>query len=364
MKDVTCFINSLAGGGAEHQLIILANLLCERGFRVTFLTYNDSDDGQYTLNPKIAYKSIVTKGGRVRKLWEISKFLYKHQTDCFISYRAPVNSILLLPMLFRRNVKVIVGERNFTWGNPTLVERLNFALLYRRADYIVPNSISQMNYIVAKKPQFKDKTITIRNYTELDKYEPKESPNGEKMIFSIFCRYAEQKNYSNFAKAVCLLRDKGYKKCLFNWYGKIKNDEGNTNIHYIRFLDLIKELGLEEMIELHDLVIDVPEKMKKADVICLPSLYEGFSNSLSEAICCAKPVVASNVSDNALMVKDGVNGYLFNPMSVEEMSDALIKMYNTTVDTRKKMASASRVIAEELFNKDEFVRAYEKLIES
>ena len=150
MKRVTCFINSLAGGGAEHQLIILANLLVENGYDVSFVTYNESDDGQYQLDKRIRHISIQVKGGRLRKMLKVFSFLLKHETDCFISFRAPVNFILLWPMLFRRKVKVIVGERNLTIGKPSIFERINFSLLYKRATFIVPNSISQTNYILNK----------------------------------------------------------------------------------------------------------------------------------------------------------------------------------------------------------------------
>jgi len=38
MKRITCFTSNLTGGGAEHQLTILSNLLAEKGYDVTIVT--------------------------------------------------------------------------------------------------------------------------------------------------------------------------------------------------------------------------------------------------------------------------------------------------------------------------------------
>lgn len=363
MKSVTCFINSLAGGGAEHQLIILANLLVEKGYKVSFVTYNESDDGQYHLDSRIRHISIRVKGGRLRKMLKVFTFLLKHETDCFISFRAPVNFILLWPMLFRRNVKVIVGERNLTIGKPSLFECINFSLLYKRANFIVPNSVSQTDYILSKKPIFKNKLVTIQNYTEIDKYLPAPSPNGKTVIFGVFCRYAEQKNYKKLAKAVKILKDRGCRDFLFKWYGKAFYADGSVNPCYTDFKNIITTLDINEFIVLNDIVTDVSNTMGFVDAICLPSLYEGFSNSLSEAICSAKPVVASDVSDNKIMVKEGFNGFLFTPTDSLSMANAFQKMLELPIEKRKNMGNNSRTLAESLFDKAEFVNSYIRLIE-
>lgn len=363
-RAVTCFINSLAGGGAEHQLIILANFLAERGYDVTFLTYNTSDYGQYKLSSRVIHKNIKTHGGRIRKFFDVFRYLYNHQTECFISYRAPVNTILLLPMFFRRNVKCIVGERNLTVGRPSIYERFNFNLLYRRADYIVPNSESQTNYILTKKPAYKNKILTIRNYTEIDKYYPIESPEKRVKVVGVFCRYDPQKNYINLAKALKILKDDGFCDFVFKWFGKAFYSGEKVNEHYLNFQNAIKSFGIEKLIELHDITTDIPKEMKNIDVVCLPSLYEGFSNSLSEAICCGKPVIASNISDNSTMVKDGVNGFLFDPKSPDDIANAIRNILSLSVEERLEMSKASRIIAEKIFDKERFVNSYISLIEN
>ena len=52
MKRITCFTSNLTGGGAEHQLTILSNLLAEKGYDVTIVTYNNIPD-HYVLDKRI-----------------------------------------------------------------------------------------------------------------------------------------------------------------------------------------------------------------------------------------------------------------------------------------------------------------------
>jgi hypothetical protein len=44
MKRITCFTESLGGGGAEHQMVILAGMLAEKGYDVTIVTYASIPD--------------------------------------------------------------------------------------------------------------------------------------------------------------------------------------------------------------------------------------------------------------------------------------------------------------------------------
>lgn len=102
--------------------------------------------------------------------------------------------------------------------------------------------------------------------------------------------------------------------------------------------------------------------MPTFDAICLPSFFEGFSNTISEAICCGHPVICSDVSDNSLMVKEGENGLLFDPKNIESMSQAIISFYNLPYEKVIEMSANSRRIAEALFDKEKFVNSYVRII--
>ena len=54
----------------------------------------------------------------------------------------------------------------------------------------------------------------------------------------------------------------------------------------------------------------MPRLLAAADVAILPSLKEGFSNAVLEAMACGTPLVVSNVGGNAEIIDHGVNGFI------------------------------------------------------
>ena len=74
-------------------------------------------------------------------------------------------------------------------------------------------------------------------------------------------------------------------------------------------------------------------------------------------------MLVSDVSDNGMMVEDGVNGYLFNPYDVQDMADAIEKMLKLSSKEREEMGKRSRKKAEELFDKEQFIGSYIDIIE-
>lgn len=91
-------------------------------------------------------------------------------------------------------------------------------------------------------------------------------------------------------------------------------------------------------------------------------IYEGFSNSLAEAICCGKPVLAGDVSDNGLMVENGKNGFLFNPINVDDMAKMFCKMLSQSGSKLINMSQESRYKAVQIFDKRTYISKYLEII--
>lgn len=77
-----------------------------------------------------------------------------------------------------------------------------------------------------------------------------------------------------------------------------------------RLRALAGELGVADRVIFLGRRDDVPALLAAADVAVLPSLREGFSNAVLEALACGVPVLASDVGGNAEVLDPGVNGYL------------------------------------------------------
>ena len=72
----------------------------------------------------------------------------------------------------------------------------------------------------------------------------------------------------------------------------------------------------------------------------------------------------STVIVNATAAKSGENGYLFNPLDVNDIADVIIRFLSLDRNERLKMARRSREIAESLFDKQKFLKGYMDLINS
>ena len=364
MKKIICFIESLTGGGAEHQLVILAELLYKKGYDVTVVTMADIPD-HYKLNENIQRIKLGVGKSYIGKWIAVLWYFLRVKADCIISYRQKCNIRVLPALIFRPKMKVIVSERNLTYGKPHIFEVLLFNIFYYRANYIVPNSYSQRKHILSKRESWSSKTITIINYTDIESYPKQALPIYDNILrIAVFARLSYQKNLPRFLKMLSMLKTKTDKKFIVHWYGNQKGNIDGYNQDYIDAIKLIEEYNISDVVELIPAVKNTADYMSKYHVISLPSLFEGFSNSIGEAICSCRPVICGDVSDNGVMVQDKVNGFLFDPTSEEDMVNSFLRLLDTPIDELAKMGLNSRKRAEELFNADTFINNYINLIES
>ena len=88
---------------------------------------------------------------------------------------------------------------------------------------------------------------------------------------------------------------------------------------------LANDLGVRRLVDLVPAVPNPFSYMAAADVLALPSLWEGSSNVLLEAMACGTPVVAATSAGDARVVLDkGRFGLLVEPLDEEALASALL----------------------------------------
>jgi glycosyltransferase involved in cell wall biosynthesis len=102
---------------------------------------------------------------------------------------------------------------------------------------------------------------------------------------------------------------------------------------------------------------DVPEILRALDLFVLPSLAEGISNTILEAMATGLPVVATRVGGNPELVQEGRTGMLVPPADPVAMAGA-IRTYLLHPERLVLHGRAGRKRAEERFSLEAMVNGY------
>lgn len=107
---------------------------------------------------------------------------------------------------------------------------------------------------------------------------------------------------------------------------------------------------------------DVGEIMRGLDCFALPSLAEGISNTVLEAMATGLPIVATAVGGNGELIESGMTGTLVPPANSEALAHAMIAYAQDGAMARRHGKAAQRV-AEDKFSLNRMVSDYESLYE-
>ncbi len=102
---------------------------------------------------------------------------------------------------------------------------------------------------------------------------------------------------------------------------------------------------------------EVAEMLRGFDVFALPSLGEGISNTILEAMASGLPVVATRVGGNPELVEEGVTGALVPPGQPDVMAQALLK-YAAKRERIESHGRTARLRTEVRFSMQAMVEAY------
>lgn len=122
-------------------------------------------------------------------------------------------------------------------------------------------------------------------------------------------------------------------------------------------LDLLASAGLADLAWLPGERQDVPELMRGLHAFVLPSLGEGISNTVLEAMASGLPVVATAVGGSPELVRQGITGEVVPSADAEAMAGALQRLAGDPPRSQA-LGKAGRLDAEARFSLVAMVRAY------
>jgi glycosyltransferase involved in cell wall biosynthesis len=87
-----------------------------------------------------------------------------------------------------------------------------------------------------------------------------------------------------------------------------------------------RSLACQQQVHFPGAVNEMPKYLQSADIFVLPSLAEGLSNVLLEAMACGLPVIAADLPGNKELIRDIAQGILVRAGDSAGLSDAIISL--------------------------------------
>ena len=353
---IICLTRHLNMGGLERQLTGLAVELQTLGHDVQVVTYHSGDFFDGILKEQHITHRIIPKGYfTLVSIFRLLRYFKREQVDLVIAFGASAGRKACAVKLLWPHFKLIVSERN---ANPRhMLFDTYRMLIYRLADHIVCNSYRQADYLRTHFPALSGKISTIVNFVDADAFQPAaQSPENQAFTLVTTARICARKNVMGYIEAAHILHDQG-RECIVLWYGKSRDSR------YLRRCEkAIRKAGLQDRFFLLPGQQEVAAIYRKADAFCLPSLYEGTSNSIAEAFCCGLPVLCSDVSDNSRYVQPGISGFLFDPHKSESIAEAIRQAMDSGETVLRHMGLKGRSLVQEALSPERFRESYRLIL--
>ena len=344
---IACVAYLHGAGGAERQIIMLANELANRGEDVHLIVLAANNSKYKINNKKITIHDLSSKEASsiriLSRYKQLKKVLRLIMPDVSIHYW--LQSAYFCALMPKKITgKIIYSER----GNPGdkeyrgllgIVRKFAFA----KIDGFVFQSIGAKDYF---NRSIQEKSVVIPNsvFIPEGKYSTP-CTKREKIIINVG-RLHPQKNQQMLIRAFSLVHDEfpEYKLIIFG-DGELKKE----------LLDLIDNLNLNKKVYLHKSVDNILDYVYKASLFVLSSDYEGMPNALMEAMAIGVPSISTNYKPGGVieLIDENRNGWIVPINDEVALARKIKQALNNDNDNimRHAMIIRKKFSSEVIFNK-------------
>lgn len=360
MIKVALLISNLEYGGAERQLLEIANNLSRPDFSVYVCTFS-------THVPLIKYldrgKSkfiAIRKYGRfdLSVIFRLFRFLRKNDIDVVHAFSFDTEIASRIAGRFAGTPLVVGSERNAGYSISAYKRTLLKATINARS-MCIANSHAGARF----NAQLYDKPLSdyrvVYNGVDTDLFKPVENKSLRKELgiaensfcVGMFASFKAQKNHQMLFKAAALLLSRMPNLRFLVVGGELHRGMRDTNEYKLEMLQLLDDLKISSAFVFTGNCKNVHEYYSVCDVTVLPSNHEGTPNVVLESMACAVPVIATRVSDNEKLVPEGITGNIIELNDIQSLANAISEFVTHPELSSKFGADARRWVCDNFSTK-------------
>lgn len=352
-------------GGLENGIVNLINRMPDDRFRHAIICLTDHTDFSSRIKKPLKIIDLHKKPGQdiglYFRLWRVFRQLRPDivHTRNLATLEAQLPAFLLgiKGRIHGEHGRDIHDLDNTNWKYRWL--RIFFRFLVKR---YIALSHDLGEYLTRDVGVSSDRLDVITNGVDsllfsppIDQCKDKNSNGTVSHVFGTVGRLEEVKGHEYLIDAVNILRQSS--PLLVESMRVIIVGNGSLRKH---LEEKARECGLNNVFSFYGARDDVVNVLHEMDVFVLPSLAEGISNTILEAMSCGLPVIATNVGGNPELVSEGETGTLVdrcNPSSLAEaMASYLISKEKIQYQGKK---ARERILSE--FSMQSMVTSYMKV---
>lgn len=358
--------------GAQRVLLSQARWFHEHGYPVKAVFFYDKQGLAASWQAQFDFPVISLNAWGPKSVPVISLLaglvrlfrLLRGQVKAIVTF-TPHSNLLGLPLAWLAGVPVRVGTHHgYIEGSSTRLAWLHGRLTNSwLCSAMVAVSEQVRAYAVAREGAKANKLVVIENGIEplrvnkLDDPDRKALraemgvPNGAVLLLTVG-RLTVQKGHTVLLDAVAQLKTgEPQAICAFAGDGPLRTELEQK----------AQQLGIGQQVRFLGVREDINELLLAADVFVQPSLWEGLSLALLEALLAGLPVLATRVEGVVDVVEDGDSALLVPPKDVAALAAAIQRLLKDG-NLRERLGATGKQRAKARYSVEHMGKAYEDLL--
>lgn len=320
---VCLLISSLELGGAERQVVEMARILDRRKIDPIICSLSEKvplADGEPEVRKLL---HIVPKRTRfdVGLIPRLAAFLRRERVDVIHAFLNDSEMAARLSAPFAGHPVVIASERNADYARRKR-HQWTQVLTRNLFDVMVANSHAGARFSVRTLGLAEERLRVVHNGVNAERFKPDPEAGRrfresiglapDAFVVGMVGNFKRQKDHATFLRMAARILEQR-PDCRFLVAGGLVEGSPGSAAYAAEIERLADELGLGDRCRFLGSQEDMMAFYNACDVTALLSLHEGTPNVALESMACGKPVIATDVADNAIIIEDGTTGFVVPP---------------------------------------------------